>query len=262
MSRLPKKFVDRIVAKLKTFQNVAISQRERDVSEADTVTVVKDMLAELFGYDKYQELTSEQQIRGTFCDLAVRLDGKIRFLIEVKSAGTDLNATHLRQAVNYGAHQGIEWVILTNAVEWRVFRLRFSQPIEHEEVTSFKLGELSARKEDDLAKLLLLAKEGQASDAMNSFHQNAQVLNRFVIAQCVLTDGVVGAVRKEVRRLFPDVKAEANTIMDILSHEVLKRDVIEGDKVLEAKARIKKAEQKLSRNASKASVQASTNAEG
>jgi hypothetical protein len=143
-----------------------------------------------------------------------------------------------------------------------VFRLRFSQPIEHEEVTSFKLGELSARKEDDLAKLLLLAKEGQASDAMNSFHQNAQVLNRFVIAQCVLTDGVVGAVRKEVRRLFPDVKAEANTIMDILSHEVLKRDVIEGDKVLEAKARIKKAEQKLSRNASKASVQASTNAEG
>jgi hypothetical protein len=258
MSRLPKKFVDRIVARLKTFQNVATSQRERDVSEADTVTVVKDLLADLFGYDKYQELTSEQQIRGTFCDLAVRLDGKIRFLIEVKSAGTDLNATHLRQAVNYGAHQGIEWVILTNAVEWRVFRLRFSQPIEHEEVTSFKLAELSARKEDDLAKLLLLAKEGQASDAMNSFHQNAQVLTRVVIAQCVLTDGVVSAVRKEIRRLFPDVKAEANTIMDILSHEVLKRDVIEGDKVVEAKARIKKAEQKLTRSASKATAQAAS----
>uniref|UniRef100_UPI0018E2F14E type I restriction enzyme HsdR N-terminal domain-containing protein n=1 Tax=Aquidulcibacter paucihalophilus TaxID=1978549 RepID=UPI0018E2F14E len=162
MSRLPKRFVDRVVAKLKVFQNVAVSQRERDVSEADTVTVVKDMLAELFGYDKYQELTSEQQIRGTFCDLAVRLEGKIRFLIEVKSAGTDLNATHLRQAVNYGAHQGIEWVILTNAVEWRVFRLRFSQPIEHEEVTSFKLGELSARKEDDLGHVDKLFNQSRA----------------------------------------------------------------------------------------------------
>lgn len=86
--------------RLKTFQGVATAARERDVSEADTVTVVKDILAELMGYDKYIELTSEQQIRGTFCDLAVRLDGKIRFLIEVKSAGTDLNASHLRQAVN------------------------------------------------------------------------------------------------------------------------------------------------------------------
>lgn len=74
----------------------------------------------------------------------------------------------------------------------------------------------------------------------------------------MLTDGVVNAVRKEIRRLFPDVKAEANTIMDILSHEVLKRDVIEGDKVLEAKARIKKAEQKLTRSASKTSAQAAS----
>ncbi len=72
----------------------------------------------------------------------------------------------------------------------------------------------------------------------------------------------MGAVRKEVRRLFPDVKAEANTILDILSHEVLKRDVIEGDKVVEAKARIKKAEQKLSRTASRALAQANTNPEG
>jgi predicted type IV restriction endonuclease len=251
MSRLPKKFVDRIQLRLKAFQGIANSQRERDVSEADTVTVVKDMLADLFGYDKYIELTSEQQIRGTFCDLAVRLDGKIRFLIEVKSAGTDLNATHLRQAINYGANQGIEWVILTNAVEWRVHRIRFSQPIETEEVTSFKVAELSPRKEDDLIKLLLLAKEGQANDAMNAFHQNAQVLNRFVIAQSLLSEGVLNAVRKEMRRVFPEVKAETNTILDILSHEVLKRDVIEGDKVTEAKARMKKAEQKLARAAAK-----------
>ena len=254
MSRLPKKFVDRVQARLKAFQTIANNQRERDVSEADTVTVVKDILADLFGYDKYVELTSEQQIRGTFCDLAVRLDGKIRFLIEVKSAGTDLNATHLRQAINYGANQGIEWVILTNAVEWRVHRLRFSQPIETEEVTSFRIADLSHRKEDDLVKLLLLAKEGQASDAMNAFHQNAQVLNRFVVAQSIVTEGVLNAIRKEMRRVFPDVKAETNTILDILTHEVLKRDVIEGDKVTEAKLRIKKAEQKLARAASKATL--------
>jgi hypothetical protein len=44
--------------------------KDRDVSEADTVTIVKDLLAEVFGYDKYAELTGEFAIRGTYCDLA------------------------------------------------------------------------------------------------------------------------------------------------------------------------------------------------
>lgn len=256
MSRLPKRFVERVTSRLKAFQQIAGGARERDVSEADTVTIVKDVLADLLGYDKYVELTSEQQIRGTFCDLAVRLDGKIKFLIEVKSAGTDLNTSHLRQAVNYGANQGIEWVILTNAVDWRVFRIRFTQPIDHEEVTSFRLVDLSPRRDDDLAKLMLLAREGQAVDAMNAFHANAQVLNRFVIGQALMTDAVVNAVRKELRRLFPDVRAEPSQVLDILSHEVLKRDVIEGDKVAEVKARIRKAEQKLAKAAHAASTTA------
>lgn len=249
MSRLPKKFIDRVNQKLRVFQNIANLQRERDVSEADTVTVVKDILADLMGYDKYQELTSEQQIRGTFCDLAVRLDNKIRILIEVKAAGTDLNSGHLRQAVNYGANQGIEWVVLTNAVEWRVYRIKFGQPIEHEEVTLFKLSDLSSKKDDDLAKLFLLSKEGQANDAMNLFHQNVLVVNRFTIAQIITSDAVVNSIRKEFRRLFSDIKVESTTILDILNQEVLKRDVTEGDKVNEAKQRIKKSEQKIQKSA-------------
>lgn len=56
--------LDRLQTTLKTFQNIASIQKSRDVSEADTVTLVKDMLADMFGFDKYLELTSEQQIRG------------------------------------------------------------------------------------------------------------------------------------------------------------------------------------------------------
>jgi hypothetical protein len=249
--KLPKKFVDRVSARLRHFQTIALAQRERDVSEADTVTVVKDLLAEIFGYDKYLELTSEQQIRGTYCDLAVRLDGKIRFLIEVKAAGLDLNQSHLRQAVNYGANQGIEWVILTNGIEWRVNRIKFGQPVDHEEVAVIRIPEINPRKDDDLARLFLIAREGQAGDAINAFHMNAQVLNRFMIAQMAMTETVVTAIRRELKKLFPDIRAEPETILDILHHEVLKRDVVEGDKVTEAKARIRKASQSLARAAAK-----------
>ena len=111
MLKISKKVIDRISTNLKTFQQVAASHKSKDVSEADTVTLVKDILSSCFGFDKYQELTSEQQIRGTFCDLAVKIDGKIKYLIEVKAAGVSLNDSHLRQAIGYGANQGIEWVV-------------------------------------------------------------------------------------------------------------------------------------------------------
>lgn len=110
--KITKKVCDRIPSSLKQYLKVAEDQKARDVAEADTVTLVKDIMADCFGYDKYFELTSEQQIRGTFCDLAVKIDNKIQYLVEVKAAGIELNDSHIRQAVNYGANEGIEWIVL------------------------------------------------------------------------------------------------------------------------------------------------------
>lgn len=66
MNKLPKKFVDRIASNIKKYQRIAITQQKSDVAEADTVTLVKDILAEVFGYEKYEELTSEHQIKATY----------------------------------------------------------------------------------------------------------------------------------------------------------------------------------------------------
>lgn len=82
MAKLPKKFTDRVRARLKHFQGIAVAQRARDVSEADTVTLVKDILAEVFGYDKYSELTSEHQIRGRSATSPCRLTGQSASLLK------------------------------------------------------------------------------------------------------------------------------------------------------------------------------------
>ncbi len=52
--------------------------------------IVTDMLAEVFGYDKFSEVTAEHAIRGTYCDLATKLDGTVQSLIEVKAIGLEL----------------------------------------------------------------------------------------------------------------------------------------------------------------------------
>lgn len=251
MLKISKKAVDRIAKNIKIYQGIAQSHKSKDVSEADTVTLVKDILSYCFGYDKYQELTSEQQIRGTYCDLAVKIDGKIKYLIEVKAAGVGLNDAHLRQALAYGANQGIEWVVLTNAIEWRLYRIKFGQPIDHEEVSAFNLLDVSTKKDEDLKKMFLLCREGLGSDAMGAYHQHTQILNRFTIAQLILTEPVVLSVRKELKKLFPDVKIDQQQISDILHNEVLKREVIEGEKAKETQQKIKRLLGKVSKQVGK-----------
>src|SRR5687768_16227688 len=96
---VPMKVAERLAAGLKRFQPVLQSAKARDVNESDTSLIVTDMLAEVFGYDKYSEITRELCIRGTFCDLATRIDGKFQTLFEVKAIGLDLKDSHIKQAV-------------------------------------------------------------------------------------------------------------------------------------------------------------------
>ncbi|MEM8485800.1 MAG: restriction endonuclease subunit R [Bacteroidota bacterium] len=254
MFKIPKRVLDRFRTELKRYGKVTASIRSRDVSEADTVTVVKDMLADVFGFDKYLELTSEQQIRGTYCDLAVKIDGKIKYLIEVKSAGTDLNESHIRQAINYGAKEGIEWIVLTNGISWHLYRLKFAQPIEHEEVSFFDATQIDLKKEDDQKKLFLLSREAISGNAMDEYHKHSQLLNMYTIAQVLMTEPVVNATRREFRKLFPDFKVDKEEIAQIISEEILKREVAESDKAQDAAKNVKKAAKSLARRQAKAAA--------
>src|SRR4051812_3798286 len=52
MQATPPKVAERITSILKRFQPILTSAKARDVNEADTVVIVVDLLAELYGYDK------------------------------------------------------------------------------------------------------------------------------------------------------------------------------------------------------------------
>jgi hypothetical protein len=91
---IPVRVAERLSVGLKRYQPVLASAKSRDVNESDTSMIVTDVLADIFGYDKYSEVTRELCIRGTFCDLATRIDGKFQLLIEVKAIGLDLKDGH------------------------------------------------------------------------------------------------------------------------------------------------------------------------
>ena len=247
MIRISKRTLDRLRDGLKKYQKIVRSLRERDVSEADTVTVVKDMLEDVFGYDKYLELTGEYQIRGTYCDLAVKIDSKIKYLIEVKPAGTKLNDNHLRQAIDYAAKEGVDWVVLTNGVSWHLHRVKFGKPVTHEEVAGFSVLDIDLRKEDDRNKMFLLSREAITEGAMDAYHQHSQLLNPYTIGQIICSDAVASVVRREFRKLFPEIKVDKDDIATLIQDEVLKRDIIENEKAKDAKSKIKRAAKKTAR---------------
>jgi predicted type IV restriction endonuclease len=223
-----KRAVERIQGGLKQFVPILQTQRDRDVSEADTVTVVKDLLSEVFGYDKYAELTSEHAIRGTFCDLAVKFDGKLRLLLEVKAIGAALQERHVKQAIDYATNQGVEWVVLTNGIDWVLFHVLFQKPIDKEEVVRVNLLEVNPKDDADIEKLYLFTREGISKDALMEYRDRQDASSRFMLAAIIMnSDAVLAAIRKEVRRCS-DILVDKGLIEKVLREQVVKRDVLEG----------------------------------
>ncbi len=252
MSKVNKKVLERIISGMKKYQPILATAKSRDVGEADTVTIIKDMLSEVFGYDKYHEITSEFAIRGTFCDLAIRLENKVSLLIEAKAIGLELKEQHVKQAVDYAANQGVDWVLLTNGVSWRVYHLVFSKPIDQELVIEFDVMTLSHKIQKDVETLFLLCKEGWQKSALGEYHTQRQALSRFFVGAMLQTATVLDVIRRELRRVSPDVKIDSLEIKDVLVNEVIKREVLEGEKAAEAARKVSRAASKPLRAGTKA----------
>jgi hypothetical protein len=247
MPSIPNRVAERLVAGIKRFQPILSASKARDLGEADTVRIITDMLSEIFGYDKYSEITAEFSIRGTYCDLAIKIDGALQTLIEVKAIGLDLKDSHVKQAIDYAANQGVNWVVLTNGIFWRVYKMTFTKPIDYELVVDIDFCNLNHKNQQDLELLYLWCKEGWIKSALGEYHSQKQILSRFFLGAMILTGPVLEVIRRELRRVSPDVKIHIEQIKKVLSAEVLKREVMEGEKAEEARKKIARAVHKASR---------------
>lgn len=227
---IPQKVDRRILEGLKRYRPILEQAKTRDINEADTVTIVKGILADVFGWNPFLDVTAEYSIRCTYCDLAVKADDHIQYLIEVKAIGSDLRDQHLRQAVGYAANQGVEWVVLTNGAVWQAHRVGFGKPITNELV--FELDALhGSYKDADLrAKAFLLSKEGITKSAIAEFHEERQALSKFNLAAVIRDEDVLAVVRREFRRAFPSLNPTIEQLRTLLENDVLKREVVVGEK--------------------------------
>jgi len=251
MASIPAIVTKRLSTTVPKFKKVLNSARERDVNESDTVTIVTDMLEQVFGFDKYADITREYSIQNTFCDLAIKSGKRVEYLIEVKAIGLSLKDNHLKQAVNYASMEGIKWVVLTNGVIWDVYRVSLDEKVNCELLFSFDFLEMNPRKKEQQELLFLLCKRGIEKDLIDDYYEYKQSVNRYIIGSFLLTDAVTNVVRREIRKLKPGIKVDIEEIRDLIGGEILKRDILESEAGVEANKQVCKFIKKQEREKSK-----------
>jgi predicted type IV restriction endonuclease len=245
MATVPARIASRIVEGLKQFQPIVEAAKKRDINESDTVVLMTGIISEMLGFDKYADITTEVQVKSTFCDLGLKIDNKIRILIEAKAIGVELRDKQIRQAIDYAANKGLEWVILSNAVKWQIYKVIFSKPIDHTLVCEIDFLQLNPKSQEDIEKLYVLTKEAISKSILDDFYAQKQATSKFLIGNLLTADSIMQSLKKELRQIYPDIKIPVEEIKMVLFSEVIKRDLLEGEEAEEAKRKIARALRKM-----------------
>lgn len=206
---------------LKKFLPHVLKAREDNLNEADTLQRIIKVFEEVLDYDPMTEITREAQVRHKYVDLAIKLDGTVRFLVETKSAATVLRDRHIDQAQHYAAEGNIRWVVLTNGVVWNLYNLSFEEGVEY--IRAFAI-DLSADPIDKAAELLgLLHRQAVKKGLLEEYWEHRAALSPESIGRALFTEEALRFIRREIRRregILIDQEDLASAIHDMLSTEV------------------------------------------
>lgn len=192
----------------------------RDANEGDTRMVVNRLLTDVLGYDEFNDLTTEYQVRGEFADYGVRIDSELIAFIEVKRVKTKLAARQLRQVEMYAVNEGVSWAVLTNGAEWHVYHLGDRTPIEIDLALQVDLlGSATPGQKAD--ELFYLTRESLKRRQMDELWQAKRATSPKALAAVLTSDAVAEAIRKEVRKTTGQ-RVEAKEVTRLLRETVIR----------------------------------------
>lgn len=192
----------RVSAGLKKLIKPTLMLKEKDAAEADTRHLVTDLLVDVLGYDKYENLTAEFAVKGDFADYGVRIDKQLEAFIEVKRISQKLSPSHLRQVESYALKEGVQWAILTNAQVWQVYHVTPVKGQQSEVTLIFEVDildeTLKPSAKSDL--LFLISKEGLSKGRLAEYLSAQNAVSPKTLKPVLLSDDVLAAVRKEIKK--------------------------------------------------------------
>jgi hypothetical protein len=204
---------------LKAYKKKFLDKNISDLDESGTRILINHFLSEVLGYSTIEEIKTEFMIRGTYADYMIQIGGERHFLVEVKALALQLSEKHLRQTVNYGANEGIEWALLTNGRSFEFYKIIFSQPIESCKLFTVELTDVPSLRAA-IDHLQYLHKDSVIKKGLKMLWNKCEATNVLTIAGILCSKEVVGLVRKLVKNKYQE-KCEETNILKVIQQVLI-----------------------------------------
>lgn len=219
------KVKERIKQGLRKYSKTLQRAIDEKLNEADTRSIVNNILGEALGYDEFFDVTGEFRIRGQYADYVLRIDKNPKVVVEVKAINTCLNENHLRQVTNYAANEGIEWIILTNGNVWQLYHLTFSKPIENHLVFTTELLSKDIKPREKVELLYLLTKESVTKNEIKDYWHKKLALSAVNVLKILLSEPILQKVRRELSARS-GYRIGIDDLRDLLQTQVIKKQLL------------------------------------
>jgi len=152
---------------------VEFRDRRIRLTESDTIRVLVLPVLGWLGWDlqdveevrsEYRHVSADNPV-----DYALFLRGSPALFVEAKALGVSLDDRKpLLQTLNYANTAGVDWCVLTNGAEWRIYKVHAPVAAEEKLFLTVRLEETGTEAATIASTLLLLSKERMRARAIDA----------------------------------------------------------------------------------------------
>jgi hypothetical protein len=208
----------KLFAALKNYRKQFLESGLAELDESGTRLMINSFLSDVLGYKQLEEIKTEYMIKGTYADYVIQVNKTRHFLVEVKALSFELSEKHLRQTINYGANEGIEYALLTNGKSFEFYKIIFDKPISSRLVFAVELSDISGLK-NATTYLQHLHKDSVVKNSFKPLWNKCEATDPYNIAGIICADPVLKVIKKLIKNKYSE-KCEDEVILSAV-HKIV-----------------------------------------
>ncbi len=162
----------------------------KTANEANTKALLIEPVLGALGWDPTDPDTVTREVKvfdGTFLDYALRTNGAARIYVEAKAVGETLtDRKYVAQAINYANNEGVVWCVLTNGVEWHVYKANETAVMDRKILFEVNLNDAAEAPGEVGNMLKLIGRESVLAGELDGFGERTFTDNRVRQALAVI----------------------------------------------------------------------------
>ena len=209
----------KLLAAIKSYRKEFLDGGLTELDESGTRLMINRFLSDVLGYKQLEEIKTEYMIKGTYADYVIQVNKERHFLVEVKALSFELSEKHLRQTINYGANEGIEYALLTNGRNFEFYKIIFEKPISSRLIFAVDLGDAGAMK-NTTNYLQHLHKDSVVKNSFRPLWNKCEATDPYNIAGIICSEPVLKCIKKLIKTKYNE-RCEEETIISAVHRIVI-----------------------------------------